>query len=251
METGKTFKYLKYAIGEIILVMIGILLALQVNNWNERRKGKIVEQQILVQLIEEYTSNLEQLEGKIHVRKSIIDASIDVLTYIDNPININKDSLIFRLAKLGYDPTFDPIHNDLISSGNIRLIKNSNLRKLLSNWSSDVVSVQEMEQQWQLVRNQINYPFMIKLDIYRDIIDENLKGNHDEQWLLDKSIQSTIAVGKSKKTPSTQFILNDKELESVLSLAINYNNVTNIQSMTLQKRINEILKLLNESLEHD
>jgi RNAse (barnase) inhibitor barstar len=39
METGKTGKYLKYAIGEIALVMIGILLALQVNNWNENRKA--------------------------------------------------------------------------------------------------------------------------------------------------------------------------------------------------------------------
>ena len=38
METGKTGKYFKYAIGEIILVMIGILLALQVNTWNEQKK---------------------------------------------------------------------------------------------------------------------------------------------------------------------------------------------------------------------
>ena len=38
MREGKTGKYLKYAIGEILLVMIGILLALQVNNWNEKRK---------------------------------------------------------------------------------------------------------------------------------------------------------------------------------------------------------------------
>ncbi len=38
METGKTGKYFKYAIGEIILVVIGILIALQINNWNENRK---------------------------------------------------------------------------------------------------------------------------------------------------------------------------------------------------------------------
>ena len=40
METGKTSKYLKYAIGEIILVVIGILIALQINNWNETRKSQ-------------------------------------------------------------------------------------------------------------------------------------------------------------------------------------------------------------------
>ena len=43
MEQNKTGKYLKYAVGEIILVMIGILLALQVNNWNIARTERIQE----------------------------------------------------------------------------------------------------------------------------------------------------------------------------------------------------------------
>lgn len=44
---NKTSKYLKYAIGEIVLVVIGILIALQINNWNESRKDRITEQKIL------------------------------------------------------------------------------------------------------------------------------------------------------------------------------------------------------------
>jgi len=40
-EDNKPLKYLRYAIGEIVLVVIGILIALQINNWNERRKDKI------------------------------------------------------------------------------------------------------------------------------------------------------------------------------------------------------------------
>jgi hypothetical protein len=44
MEQNNTRKYLQYALGEVILVMIGILLALQVNNWNENRKDRIKEQ---------------------------------------------------------------------------------------------------------------------------------------------------------------------------------------------------------------
>ena len=47
METGKTGKYFKYAIGEIILVVIGILIALQINNWNETRKERAQEQELL------------------------------------------------------------------------------------------------------------------------------------------------------------------------------------------------------------
>ena len=41
INEGKTTKYLKYAIGEIVLVVIGILIALQINNWNEQRKQKL------------------------------------------------------------------------------------------------------------------------------------------------------------------------------------------------------------------
>jgi len=64
IEKNKTGKYLKYAIGEIILVVIGILIALQINNWNERRKDLSQEQLILMQLQREYISNLNQLDEK-------------------------------------------------------------------------------------------------------------------------------------------------------------------------------------------
>ncbi len=47
LEEGKTFGYLKYAIGEIFLVVVGILIALQINNWNETRKRTNSEHQIL------------------------------------------------------------------------------------------------------------------------------------------------------------------------------------------------------------
>ena len=53
METGKTAKYLKYAIGEIVLVVIGILIALQINNWNEHRKLKLLEKTVIESLTED------------------------------------------------------------------------------------------------------------------------------------------------------------------------------------------------------
>ena len=57
-------KYLLYAVGEIVLVMIGILLALQVNNWNEQQKVKLHELNILNKLNEDLKANL--LEVRIH-----------------------------------------------------------------------------------------------------------------------------------------------------------------------------------------
>jgi len=71
METGKTGKYFKYAIGEILLVMVGILLALQVNNWNENRKQHIQDLQFLETLRTELTLDTIALSQKISQYKNI------------------------------------------------------------------------------------------------------------------------------------------------------------------------------------
>lgn len=72
MEQSKTGKYFKYAIGEIILVVIGILIALSINNWNEGRKEVIKERQLLNNLQGEFKDNLQDLDSiAIEVNKVI------------------------------------------------------------------------------------------------------------------------------------------------------------------------------------
>ena len=145
LNDSKMGKYLFYAIGEIFLVVLGILIALSINNWNEGQKDLKKEQEILIQIEEEYETNLAQLEEKISQRTSIIEASKSLLEIIDAGVRFQEDSLVMKFATLYKDPTFDPIENDLISSGNIRLIQNKELKKYLSNWTADVVALREIE----------------------------------------------------------------------------------------------------------
>ncbi len=58
MEKNKTGKYLKYAVGEIVLVVIGILIALQINNWNENRKLDTKTQDYYVQLLDDLSNDI-------------------------------------------------------------------------------------------------------------------------------------------------------------------------------------------------
>ena len=146
MEQNKTGKYLKYAIGEIILVVIGILIALQINNWNEKSNEIKQEQIILKQLKEDYKSNLAQLENKIEMRHKIIAQSLDILNIASKSSNISSDSLSIQFATLFMDPTFDPIDINLENTGDIRLIRNDSLKRLLSHWTSDVKAYVESEQ---------------------------------------------------------------------------------------------------------
>jgi len=66
LGTGTTGKYLLYAIGEIALVVIGILIALQINNWNEWRKDRVMESLLLQDIAENLESNLVQLDNSIN-----------------------------------------------------------------------------------------------------------------------------------------------------------------------------------------
>ena len=85
------FKYSRYAIGEIVLVVIGILIALQINNWNEQRKLKGREIELLLQMRSNLLDDLNQ-EYPIYVHKMSIKASEKVLISLEKCSN-TTDSL--------------------------------------------------------------------------------------------------------------------------------------------------------------
>jgi hypothetical protein len=248
MEKNKTGKYMKYAIGEIILVVIGILIALQINNLNENRKDTVKEQVVLKQLQEDYLSNLKQLEEKMESRRNIINSGFQILKAFDQPEGVVRDSLIINIAYIAHDPTFDPIQNDLISSGNLRLIKNEKLKRLLSNWSSDVIALTEIEVSWSEIVNHRLDVVLMELGIVRDV-GNSYMNDISHIWLLDNNPkQSKREIGTSKLSASLIEIVSSKNLESMASNAIGFNTSANLQSQALVKRINEILSLIDESI---
>ena len=72
IKNGKSTKYLKYAIGEILLVVIGILIALQINNWNEQRKNRKTEKNLYKTLIQ----NLENDKADVTHKIGIVEAAL-------------------------------------------------------------------------------------------------------------------------------------------------------------------------------
>ena len=74
-----TKNYLRYAVGEILLVVVGILIALQVNNWNEERKLKLSEKKVLLSFYNEVSNNLNSLKTSIDEKKTIININKEIL----------------------------------------------------------------------------------------------------------------------------------------------------------------------------
>jgi hypothetical protein len=244
---NKSSKYLLYAVGEILLVVIGILIALQIDTWNEERKLRIEEKILLRQLIDDYSANLEQLDNKIAIRKVLIHSSQELLTYFDDPKSANKDSVLSKLGNLGLTLTFDPIDNDLVASGKISIIQNRKLKALLTKWTTDVIQVQEVEAIYLNAHHYANVPAINKMGLGR-AIDKGLYDNAGDlsNFLLNPDEYVPYDYKKSRLEPGLEAILNNVELEGIVSNSILLNQLINAESYTLRKQIVEILNLLKE-----
>ena len=243
-----TRRYLMYAVGEIVLVVLGIVIALQIDNWNEWRQEREVEQIVLQQLKEDYESDLAQINQKMHLRRVIINAALSILQATDRPEEANRDSLIANLSILLIDPTFDPIENDMSGTGNLRLITNRKLKHYLSTWTSDIAAVRELEQNWSSIVYQQLQPTLTGLGLSRDLAN-HFTNDLDLDWQLEgERAMEKQSIGKSRKPASVEEISGSKELEGLVSFAITYNTAANLESESVVSRIHEILELIEGEL---
>ena len=252
LKENRISKYLVYAAGEIILIVIGILIAFSINNWNTNREERIKETAILKQLRTEFKSNLKQLDNKIAIRKDIIDASNKLLGCVDNPAKQIGDSVNKYILKTQSGPTFDPIINDLASSGNLRLISNDSLKQMLSFWTYEVIQVKEEEDYWDSYNNELYSPFLTKHYAWRTIVNARLKSDSYDKRLIDPSIDSIPRgindIGNSKYEVDLNTLFNQPDFEDHLSISIAINVQVNKQSYILRKRILGILDILDQEI---
>ncbi len=246
LSEGKTGRYLKYALGEIVLVVAGILIALQINNWNEGRKDRNQEQKILAQLADEFNSNLAQLENKIQLRENIMQQSADVLYFMDSKKEVHIDTLLRKMSVILLAPTFDPIQNEELNSENIQLIRNDSLRRYLSNWSSSIINLKEQENEWVHLLNSYTIPLLIDLGLTRDLNLSYYEDPKNLEYLSDKSVRREIRIPKSNTPPTANDILNNKKLEGILANAVLLNEGINWDSQAYRSRILKILQLIED-----
>ncbi len=130
---NKTGKYFKYAIGEIILVVIGILIALQINNWNGKRSLRTQEVNILKSLKADLTQASTASKKYINVESTLANQYVFVLSGNEARNSIllkpNADSLYTALL-WNVDKSFPIIntYTDLKNSGRTNLISNEEIR---------------------------------------------------------------------------------------------------------------------------
>ena len=137
MEKNRMAKYLKYAFGEIILVVFGILIALTINNWNEKRKDALKEQFILENLKVNITSDLASIDVSIKDLQDNISNFMYCLEILAGKPDVDKQEFKdkFReiLSFINFEITTTTFDN-IISTGKIELIENEVLRDSIVNY---------------------------------------------------------------------------------------------------------------------
>ena len=189
LSENKFSKYLIYAIGEIILVVIGILIALQINNWNEQKKLEQREATILRELHEDFKSNKEQLDSIIQFNKETIRAcqkvlllskSIDLKKLKSDKTNFQRlDSLMYyhnlAFANKSFNPKTGTV-NSLINSSTFEIIKNDSLRRYLLSWN-DVLNdyLEEERFNWDFLFNEVQPWMRATYDFSNPRSEQNLR----------------------------------------------------------------------------
>ncbi len=155
---NKIKKYIFYAIGEIILVVIGILIALQINNWNENQQLKNIEEAYLQNLKEEIVFNIEQLEKVMNVNENNASKALQLMEFTGkNSSELSKEKCNSLLAEtLIWEVQFRPstgVYNEIISSGKLGIFRNPQLRKMLAGWDGLIMKIRFQEQEHSTLRS--------------------------------------------------------------------------------------------------
>ena len=164
---NKTGKYIKYAFGEIVLVMIGILLALQVSNWNQDRKDRISERKLLDNIHRDFVQNKIQFDTvkAINYRNlASLNSQIALFPIERDSAKIVVFQSYSRRKAISYNPYSSSIKS-VINSNSLELIQDKELRKYLVSWEDVLLDYQEEEIAYFKFTKFINYSCRISKKI--------------------------------------------------------------------------------------
>jgi len=225
---NKFSKYLIYAIGEIILVVIGILIALQINNWNNELKEKQAELKYLTQIKNSLQDNDLILEERIKFDKRLLNIGVQLYDHIKAQKTLNE-SFKKNLVVLQYDQmvSFNMAAFENLKNDGLSFINNDDIKfEIINIYDQDLKYIQNIfANQYENYISEVINPFYSKNFEYVSKENKIIVEPNDYQKLL-----------KNKETTNIISMVN-----TMRSFAIsNYTDT--------QKKIKEILIKLEKEI---
>ena len=164
LEVGQARRYILYASGEVLLVMVGILLALQVNNWNENRKLNKIESIMLTDLKEDLIISKMELLNDIKFNAGTIIQYESILDHINNDLTYKAElDLGFYQLVTWESPIFTYTAYETLKNKGLDIIKNEDLkRKITHLFESDFAYMVNDYDRAEWAIQTVKLPFITK-----------------------------------------------------------------------------------------
>jgi Family of unknown function (DUF6090) len=240
----KFSKYLIYATGEIILVVVGILIALSLNTWKEDLDDRGEEMRILSGLKQEFEVNLSEVNRNIVLNTSAAKSSEAIIDLIrtENPFANQRflDSLIYTSYMFGSFDAQTGLIDEVISSGKLSIIKNPELRNRLTSVSG---ILDNAEEDYKIRTNYYMEQVIPFLSKYFPLI--NMAQFMDFSSWSDtyKTKRLTVSTFKTKYAEVDLLLMENLIYQHKLN-----NDFVNLNEFVLRQFFTETLGIINDNM---
>ncbi len=231
LSQNKVSKYLLYAIGEIILVVIGILIALQINNWNEERKNREKEKYYLNSIKTSIDLSQKELNRVIYDAQLISSCSDTLFMLISHnkheQLNgVFLDSLLFISGDYSLISLNDGGIQEILNTGSLDLIQDERIRVHLASWDERMHEIRKFEGETEYLARSYNEYLLQFLDYKRFVLDSLNDGIIPEkkQQLLTAPMLTNYlsSISAIHKNMYKRYILEKTVLDSLNRLINEY-----------------------------
>ncbi|MEO1010263.1 MAG: DUF6090 family protein [Bacteroidota bacterium] len=237
---SKVGKYLVYALGEIVLVVIGILIALAINNAQQDNIREKKEQTYLKELRNEFHVSKLKLEELMRVNQENYGGAQKLLTHTFNPDAslTEKEFSELLMRSFSNDIAFNPnnaLLNEMLNTGTLKDISNTSLRMLLATWMATLEDIYGQEKELNAQRRRV-------MDLFG--------ANNSIRTILEQTNGDTASMFPKKENQISNLdMLNSLEFENnVLMFYLTSLSMEDSHYDPLMKDVNTILDLIKTEI---
>ncbi|WKX74657.1 hypothetical protein [Zobellia laminariae] len=236
LDSGKLKSYLAYAFGEILLIAIGILIALKINDLNEIRKNRIVELKIYESLYDELNTNLKILNTSIDRYSESSKRLEGTMNYIGLPPEQITEGVKDTIVHINYSEInlLEGALNSVISTTKFELIESDSLKSLITNYPAEIQKLKSIDSKIKEIVLDRLQPSLEKHLALKDILS---KDNPKYMRIQEFGEQSNYNDLLHSKDYQNSLVDRFLQTENLLTSAKKLRNRTQVMSLKLRKEL--------------
>ena len=244
LSKNKFSKYLLYAFGEIILVVIGILIALNINNLNEKKKQRNLELHYLKNIKTDLQMNIAHIDNYIRDREVAAKNAAIILEHFEGKPIIDYEAFVEKAISIYIWRKFFQINNtfqELVNSGNLALISNDSIKNTLLNMETLYMVMKDEEAHFRYDSETLLY------DPYFEKVDTNPLVKNYTYKVTNGKAGERIELNASH----VKNILNDVKQKNGFVMAVYELTTMNGQLAEMKDMCKQLITLIDKELKRN